>query len=155
MLQIILSVGFCVLMLGIMVAVRIWQKKSIKKIYEGLKEKDYSYTLLIKGCDWGPAVDRMILAPGKYFDDFASEDFDPKKFTVTVSTERYLEDGKLDYFTKQVKVTGACLCDIDGNPLAGFDEAEEGDGESWGRQIRLHTISRHSRTSGRTNSILR
>ncbi|MBR4005147.1 MAG: prolyl oligopeptidase family serine peptidase [Treponema sp.] len=133
MLQIILSVGFCVLMLGVMVAVRIWQKKSIKKIYEDLKEKDYSYTLLIKGCDWGPAVDRMILAPGNHFDEFKPEDFDPKKFSVTVSTERYLENGKLDYFTKQVEVTDACPCDIDGNPLEGFDEAEEeGDDEPGG-----------------------
>ena len=112
MLQIILSVGFCVLMLGVMVAVRIWQKKSIKKVYEDLKEKDYSYTLLIKGCDWGPAVDRMILAPGKHFDDFTPEDFDPEKFSVKVSTQRYLEDGQIDCYSGTVKVVGACPCDI-------------------------------------------
>ena len=130
MLQIILSVGFCVLMLGVMFAVRIWQKKSIKKIYDELKEKDYSYTVLIEGCDWGPAARRIILAPGERFEDFSPEDFDPKKFSVTVSTERYLQDGKLEYFTKQVEVTGACPCDIDGNPLADFDKASGDDEEN-------------------------
>ena len=127
MLQIILSVGFCVLMLGIMFAVRIWQKKSIKKIYDELKEKDYSYTLLIKGCDWGPAVDRMILAPGESLAGFAEEDLDPKLFSVEVSTERYNQEGKIEYFTKPVEVKSACLCDIDGNPVSSVDEDDEGE----------------------------
>lgn len=129
MLQIILSLGFCAVMLGVMFAVRIWQKKSIKKVYDELKEKDYSYTLLIKGCDWGPAVDRIILAPGEAFKDFTPQDFDPKLFTVNVESERYGKDGKIEFFTKKIELEGACPCDIDENPLAAFEEGDEDEGE--------------------------
>ena len=87
-----------------------WKRKMIKETMEQFKEKSNSYTLVIQGCDWGPAINKIIINTDSIA-DFNEEDMKPSLFTVTA-------DGK------NRTVTECYFCDLNGNHL---DKAEEND----------------------------
>lgn len=78
-----------------------WKRKMIKETLEQFKEKANSYTLVIQGYDWGPAISKIILNTDA-INDFTNEDLKPELFTVTAEG-------------KKRTVTDCYLCDIDGN----------------------------------------
>ena len=125
-------------MLAIILILRIWRKKSIAKVYEDMKEKENSYTLIIGSYDWGPAVDKIILNPKllnpnaeSNENDFTEADFAPEKFTVKIKSEVFdYASGKKVEMEGNAKVLAAWLSDIDGEKLTDDENPTESDVES-------------------------
>lgn len=84
-----------------------WKKRMIRDTMEQFKEKANSYTLVIGGYDWGPAINKIILNTD-HISEFTQDDLDNSMFTVTA-------DGKNRI------VTNCYFCDINGYP----DEAKD------------------------------
>ena len=78
-----------------------WKRKMIKQTLEQFKEKANSYTLVIQGCDWGPAINKIIVNTDSIA-DFTKEDLTPSMFSVTAEG-------------KQRTVTECYFCDLNGN----------------------------------------
>lgn len=122
--QTFLGAIFCAVMLAVILILRVWRKKSVAKIYDDMKEKENSYTLIVGSYDWGPAVDKIILNPKlQTFEtdsaksDFTEDDFAPKNFTVKIRTEIFdYASGKIREIEGNAKVKSAWASDIDGNP---------------------------------------
>ncbi|MBR1911205.1 MAG: prolyl oligopeptidase family serine peptidase [Treponema sp.] len=77
-----------------------WKKKMIRETLEQFKEKTNSYTLVIEGCDWGPAIKKIIVNTDSIA-HFTEQDMMPSLFTVTA------EGKKRD-------VTDCYFCDLNG-----------------------------------------
>lgn len=130
--QTFLGAIFCAVMLAVIVILRIWRKKSIAKVYEDMKEKENSYTLIIGSYDWGPAVDKIILNPKLLNQNadsnenaFTESDFAPEKFTVKIKSEVFdYASGKKVEAEGNAKVLTAWLSDIDGEKLSDEESAE-------------------------------
>lgn len=85
-----------------------WRKKAVSKVYDQMKEKPHSYTLIVSTAGEIPVSDSIIINLDNAAQNFTPEDFEPKMFNINVSLK--------DYYTTR-EVLSAHPCDIDGNKL--------------------------------------
>lgn len=118
--QTVLGAVFCAALIVLVIITGKMRRKAVQKVFEQYREKDFSYTLVFGGYDWGPGIEKIILNVGPDAGNFTEEDLEPEKFTVMVKSEGNDSDGNLP-------VKRACLCDIDGNEIM---KSEDEDAES-------------------------
>lgn len=119
---------FCVALVVVVIISGRMRKKAIQKIYEQYQEKDFSYTLIFNGYDWGPGTKKIILNTGDITQNFSEKDLSPENFSVTVKSE-ILDEEKKSAVIKEKKLTvkETYLCDIDGNKIE--NNSEDSDAE--------------------------
>jgi len=108
-------IGFIILVLFslfFIFAIR-WRRNEVAKIYDELKEKQHSYTLIVKTNEEGiQSADSLIINVDSSAKNFEESDFTPELFKVTMTIG--------SNYGKRT-VTKAYKSDIDGNPLSEDD----------------------------------
>ncbi len=120
---------FCVALFAVVIVSARMRKKALQKIYEQYQEKDFAYTLVIGGYDWGPGTEKMILNLGKVSENFTDKDLDVSNFSVTVKSEIFDKgQNKVVEQEKAVSIKKVYPCDIDGNILEKDSSSSDSDG---------------------------
>lgn len=120
--QTVIGIILVAVFIALFFGARIARKRVMDTEFESFAEKENSYTLIVRGYDWGPAVPKAIVNVGEREQKFTQADCTTNNFTVTVSS---YENGKESPFveTKKRTITKVYPCDIDGNELDNYSEA--------------------------------
>ena len=105
--QIFIALLFTALLAVVIVLVSKWRRDAIAKLYNQYREKDNSYTLILKKGESGFYVSKIIVNTDS-IESFSQAAPEAKDFTV---------NGTNGGTQKTVPVTAAYLCDIDGTDL--------------------------------------
>lgn len=119
--QTVIGIILCILALALVVVGAIWKKRVLAQTYADFAEKEHSYTLVVNGYDWGPAVDKVIVNAKRTEKSSTDEQLtegslSPDQFSVTVTTA-YFDGSSNTVATKTGTrtVVATYRCDIDGN----------------------------------------
>lgn|SRR5574344_2055569 len=91
------------------------KKRVLKEEYSYFAEKENSYTLVVRGYDWGPAVPKIIVNIGEHEKKMTSDDIVPENFCIKVTTSAL--------GTRIRPITKVYPCDIDGNEIEDVSQA--------------------------------
>lgn len=122
--QITIGIILAAVMLALAIGGAIWKRHIYADEYDRFAEKEDSYTLVVEGYDWGPAVPKIIVNVGDRETKWTPDKCTSANFTVSVTSESF------DFNKKQIveetrirPIKSLYACDIDGNKTDDLENA--------------------------------
>ena len=108
----IIGIVIMIVCIALVVIGFILRRRAIQQTYEMFREKDNSYSMVIEGFDWGPAVTGLVLNP-QNISALTDEDLKPENWKVSCKWKTEEREREIKDIT---------WCNIDGSPYEDGDE---------------------------------